>query len=119
MRKRQFFNTLKHFHLQPRVEDGRISFSSSSALIDARKTLDENPELEAEMILHIAAHDPDLLEAIQERASIRWVEGLSDSLYDAVMCNIQPTQETIERDADGKIRQKPPTNWVSELSKYE
>lgn len=146
MNRQQFYNSLKYFHLKPYVEDGRIYFSGNSALVDVRKALDELPEVEGELILRLAAHDRDLLDVIQERASIRWVEGYSDSLYSAVMCNIKPVDETrsyndtpdeeqvkfLRRmgftEADIMNREKHPsvwmkrqsrTDWDAELAKYK
>ena len=146
MNRQQFFNSLKYFHLQPYVKDGRISFSGSASLVDARKALDDLPEVEGELILRLAAHDKDLLDVIQERACIRWVEGYSDSLYSAVMCNIKPVEETrsyndkpdekqaaflrrmgfVEADIMDKekcpsvwVKLKPITDWGTELAKFK
>ena len=69
-------------------------------------------------ILREATHNPDLLESIKERASIRWSDGLSDSLYEAVLCNIEPIEEKPERDAGGKIILRPCTDWDMELKKF-
>lgn len=145
MNREQFLNSCKYFHLTPEVENGRIVFSGKTDLKDARKALDELPELEAELILRKALHDSDLLFAIQERACIRWADGYSDSLFMAVLSNIAPTGEVIEfndtpdeiqvaflrsmgfPDADIMnrekhpsvwIKQKPRTDWNAELSKY-
>lgn len=145
MNRQQFYNSLKYFHLKPYVDKGRIRFSGTSALVDARKALDELPEVEGELILRLAVHDNDLLDEIQERACIRWAEGYSDSLYSAVMCNIKPVEETrsysdtpdekqaafLRRmgvsEADIMNREKCPsvwiklkaqTDWDAELAKY-
>lgn len=76
----------------------------------------QNPQ--AIKILREAARNPGLLERIKERASIRWSDGLSDSLYDAVLCNIEPLNKSAERDADGKIILRPCTDWDAELKKF-
>ena len=55
-----------------------------------------NPEIEAWIILNEATKSDTLLDVIQERASIRWCEGLSDSLYMAVLGNFSSTGETVE-----------------------
>ena len=115
MNKEQFFNSMNYLNVKPAVIDGRITFSGSSSL---RKALDELPELEAEMILREAVHNPDLMDVIKERAYIRWSEGYSDSLYMAVLCNIVPTVEKIARDEKKDIIIKPKTDWRYELSKY-
>ncbi len=76
----------------------------------------ENPELEAELILRKA--DADLMDIITERASIRWSNGLSDSLFDAVLYNIKPLNERPARDEDGRLILRPRTDWSVELEKY-
>ena len=78
----------------------------------------ENPELEAELILRKAKTDSNLLDIITERASIRWSNGLSDSLFDAVLCNIKPLNERPARDEDGRLILRPRTDWEAELKKY-
>lgn len=142
MNKQQFFNSMNYMRAQPAVIDGRITFSGGSSL---RKALDELPELEVEMILKLAVHNPDLMDAIKERACIRWSEGYSDSLYMAVLSNITSTGEVIEycdtpddtqvaflrsmgfSEADIMnrekhpsvwIKPKPRSDWAAESSKY-
>ena len=78
-----------------------------------------NAELEAELILCKAITDTNLLDVITERASIRWENGLSDSLFDAVMCNIRPLNEKPARDENGVITLRPRTDWEAELGKYQ
>ena len=73
------------------------------------------PEQRAAAILRRAINDYDLLDAIKERACIRWVDGLSDSLFNAVLCNLKPLNEKAERDSSGEIILKPRTNWATEL----
>ena len=50
----------------------------------------------AEQRLRRAVNDPDLLDALMERASIRWVEGYSDSLYLAALSEYTSTGEKRE-----------------------
>ena len=79
--------------------------------------LTREPRLKAEVILHEAMKDPDLMYSIQERASIRWSNGYSDSLLSAVLCGITSTCEEIERGADGEIIMKPRQDWSAELAR--
>ena len=79
--------------------------------------LAREPRLKAEVILHEAMKDPDLMYSIQERASIRWSNGYSDSLLSAVLCGITSTCEEIERGADGEIIMKPRQDWSAELAR--
>lgn len=118
MNKQQLSNLVKYLGLKPYCEDGRIQFHGGSLLSEARKAFDELPEIEARMILKLAVRNSDLLDNIQERASIRWEQGYSDSLYDAVMCNIRQVEEFVERDSDGERVRKPVTDWDAELSQY-
>lgn len=74
---------------------------------------------EATRILREALHNPDALDAIKERAAIRWSNGLSDSLFNAVLCNLKPLNENAERDSKGNIILKPQTDWEAELRKFE
>ena len=85
---------------------------------EIHRAIAENPELEAELILRKAKTDADLMDAITERASIRWSNGLSDSLLDAVLCNIRPLNEKAHHDEKGKIILRPRTDWEAELKKY-
>lgn len=115
MTKQQFDNTAKYLRVKPTIIDMRIHFDGCAAL---RKALDEQPELEAELILREAARNPDLLDMIQERACIRWENGYSDSLYMAVLCNINPTGEIAELDEKGHPRLRQKTDWDKELKRY-
>ncbi len=146
MNRQQFFNTVKYLRLKVCVENGRVKFSGNAYPTELLKALDEMPELEAELILREATCNPDLLDAIQERASIRWVEGASDSLYMAVLANFVDTGETIEYSDKPDTKQaaflrrmgvpeanimnkekcpsvwillQPQTDWDAELRKYQ
>ena len=85
-------------------EDKRISENDAR-----RKTVE---------ILREALNSPDLLYEIKERAAIRWSEGLSDSLFDAVLCNFKTLNESAERDSEGRIILKPCSDWQNELKLY-
>ncbi|MBQ4430954.1 MAG: hypothetical protein II877_05585 [Synergistaceae bacterium] len=75
-------------------------------------------QAEAERIMRQVVKDADLLEGIEERASIQWEQGLSDSLYQTVLRGLMECNEQIERDADGRAILKPITDWDAELKKY-
>lgn len=85
---------------------------------EIHRAISENPELEAELILRKAKTDSGLMDIITERASIRWSNGFSDSLLDAVLCNIRPLGEKAHHDEKGKIILRPRTDWSKELEKY-
>ena len=48
----------------------------------------ENKELQAQLILYAANKDSNLRDLIEERAAIRWADGLPGDLLSAVMCNL-------------------------------
>ena len=75
-------------------------------------------ERRAIAVLREAMKNPDLLDAIKERASIRWSNGLSDSLFSAVLCNLKPLNELAERDSEGNIILKPCSDWQEELKRF-
>ncbi len=112
---------MNYMRVKPTVVDMRIHIDGGAAL---RKALDDYPELEAELILRETAHNSDLYDMVKERAAIRWSNGYGDSLYMAVLCNIKPTGETIEREKNGQIILKPVSDenpeimWERELRKY-
>lgn len=126
----------------PRVE---LHGGYAEGLKKCRAILAANPEIEAWIILHEATKNDTLLDVIQERASIRWSEGLSDSLYLAVLGNLTSKDETVEytdkpdmemvkfkrslgipeaaimdkqRCPSVWIKLKPQTDWDAELEKY-
>lgn len=101
---------LEHVKTLP-VEEKKPSFSFIG------QTLNSNEE--AWQVLREAMNNPDLLYNIKERASIRWSNGLSDSLFSAVLCNLKPLNEKAERDSNGEIILKPQTDWQEELAKFE
>ena len=121
MTRQQFFNAMSYMHVKPTVIDMRIHIDGGAVL---RKALDDCPELEIELILREATSNPDLFDMVKERAAIRWSNGYGDSLYMAVMCNIKPTGETIQRNNNGQIILKPVSDtnpeimWEKELRKY-
>ena len=80
--------------------------------------VDNNAKLKAGVILSLAKHDVNLLELIVERACIRWSDGYSDSLFSAVLCGIEATEEIIERNEKGEIILKEKSNWSKELANY-
>lgn len=126
----------------PRVE---LHGSNAEGLKKCCAVLAANPEIEAWIILHEATKNDTLLDTLQERACIRWSEGLSDSLYMAVLGNLTSTDETVEysdkpdmelvkfkrslgiseaaimdkeRSPSVWIKLKPKTDWNAELEKY-
>ena len=115
--RKQLLNACRYLSLKFDVIHNRVFFRGDVPQ-EIKEALKTNPEIEVELILKEACKNSDLLDSIKERASIKWSEGLSDSLYNAVLCNIQPIGETPERDENGKIILKPQSDWEEELKKY-
>ena len=74
--------------------------------------LDNEPELKAAVILHEATKNADLLDVIMERAAIRFSDGFSDSLFDAVLCSFKRLNETRKAEISR-------TDWQAELKIFE
>ena len=68
-------------------------------------------------ILREALTSSVLLDVIKERACIRWSDGLSDSLFDAVLCSFRALNESPERDGEGKIILRSCSDWQEELNR--
>ena len=117
MTRQQFLNSMRYLRLKPVVSDGRIHFGNGGSAL--REALDDMPELEAELILREAVLNADVMDAVKERACIRWENGYSDKLYMAVLCNITPTGEIAELDEAGHPMLKPKTDWDTELQGFE
>lgn len=66
---------------------------------------------QAKQILFKALNDINLLDDITERACTRWADGYSDSLLNAVLCNMG-----VSTDERGE-ELKPKTNWLEEIRK--
>ena len=85
----EFLKELKSWGIKTYLEFGRL------VLYDGDKTAREHysnvllqePELEIQLILELVRSDSDIREQIEERAAIRYAEGLPDDLESAVRCN--------------------------------
>lgn len=108
----EYLHELQVTGLNYHVENGRVILKDGTEKARSRCTaiLEQQPELEARLILMRALNDSDLLDAIQERACIRWSNGYSDSLISAVLCNITTTDEVRSKEL------LPRSDWTAELS---
>ena len=93
-------------------EDRRVRISCKDFVLQEQLMIEllNNPELEALLILKVAQNNKYLTCCIEERASIRWGERLSDSLFLAVLCNLIIINET-----PSKGKEQPRTDWKKEL----
>lgn len=96
------------------VKNNRVEIFRNDSKLEESETIMQilycEPDIEAMLILRVATRDRDLADCIEERASIRWAEGLSDSLFLAVLCNIRSTGEGIP-----SKELQPRTDWKEEL----
>ena len=67
-----------HIYLKGGREDAREHF---------RQIL-KSPEFEGALIWELAKVDANIMDEIEERRAIRWVEDGDDSIRGAIMCNI-------------------------------
>lgn len=108
-----FIKRLTKAGLTYRVRDSRVEIFRNKSKLEELEPLMQilhcEPDIEAMLILRVATMDKNLAGCIEERASIRWAEGLSDSLFLAVLCNIRPTGETPSKEL------QPRTEWEEEL----
>ena len=102
----------------PALKNQEETFSFYRQVGQEQKNLGNDKEKRAAGILREAANNPDLLDTITERAAIRWSEGLSDSLFDAVLCNFRTLNESAERDSEGKIILRPCSDCQEKLKLY-
>ena len=77
MNQVQFLNAFKYLKISFDINNNRVFFNGAVPY-EIAEVIKRNPEFEVELILREATHNPDLLESIKERASIRWSDGLSD-----------------------------------------
>lgn len=80
---------LLSWQITPVYNYGRVQLTGgdNTAREHYSRILAENPELEIQLILDMARHDKKILELIEERAAIRWTEGLPGDLESAVVSN--------------------------------
>lgn len=86
----ELLHELKRWDVDVSVRWGRIRLSggNAQALEYYRGMIASHPKIEAHLILELARNDDDLMCAVEERAAIRWADGLPGDLFSAVLCNI-------------------------------
>ena len=86
----ELLQELSRWQISACVEYGRIVLSGGD--VNARRYYSEmfreHPKLEAHLILELARQDSTLMCQIEERAAIRWADGLPGDLFSAILCNI-------------------------------
>ena len=90
VKTKEFIRELERWSIKAEVEFGRIVLKEGSQ--EAREyytsMIKKSPEFEGALIWELAQKDPDVMDVIEERRAIRWVEIGDDSINGAIMCNI-------------------------------
>ena len=87
---REFTTELEHWRITPEYRNGRVVLTGGRD--DAREyytaMLRKSPEFEGALIWELAQTNPDVMDAVEERRAIIWIECEDDSVRSAIMCNI-------------------------------
>ena len=91
MELQDFLDELAQWKIQYTVSDWRIFLEGGDkrARFHYGIVLADNKEMQAMLILYAANKDDTLRNLIEERAAIRWADGLPGDMLSAVMCNLQ------------------------------
>ena len=88
---KDYQNELKRWCIHYEESDKRINLfgGDNKARRHYEEVLKDNPELEAQLVLIASNKDSDLRFELEERAAIRYAEGLSGDLLSAALSYIQ------------------------------
>ena len=91
----EILKDLALWQIKYEVEDWRVRLSGGDdkARYHYDGILREDKDLQAMLILYAANKDSNLHELIEERAAIRWADGLPGDLLSAVKCNLGDEEE--------------------------
>ena len=80
---------LRDWQIKPVYDFGRITLTGGDKTARAhyQRILDENDGLQIQLILDLVKCDRDVRDCVEERAAIRWADGLPGDLESAVRCN--------------------------------
>ena len=72
------------------MKDWRIELTGgdNEARRKYESVIAQDIELQAQLILYASNRDRDLRDMIEERAAIRWADGLPGDMLSAVKCNL-------------------------------
>ena len=85
----EFLEELARWDITAEYQWGRVVLTGGRD--DAREHFMQvlkSPEFEGALIWEMAQRDSDIMDAIEERRAIIWVECGDDSVRTAIMCNI-------------------------------
>lgn len=90
IKTREFLEELSRWSIKAKYEWGRIVLREGND--EAREyyagMLKKSPEFEGALIWELAQTDENIMDDIEERRAIIWVECGDDSVRTAIMCNI-------------------------------
>lgn len=91
----EILQDLTRWQIKYEVEEWRVKLSGGDkkARYHYEKILNEYRDLQAMLILYAANKDSNLHDLIEERAAIRWVDGLRGDLLSAVKSNLGDEEE--------------------------
>ncbi len=92
---KKFQAEMEKYLLKPYIDENkRLNFyeGDKDAIEYYRKALEADPEFEAALVLALVEVDDNIREVIEERAAIRWADGLPGDLESAVKCSLQKNQ---------------------------
>ena len=86
----EFLAELSRYGIEVKHRSGRIELVGGDA--DAREHYTElvhrSPEFEGALVWELAQRDVDVMDWIEERRAINWVDCGDDSVRTAIMCSI-------------------------------
>ena len=90
LKTNEFLEELSRWSIETEYKSGRIYLQGGreDALGHFSGILRISPELEGALIWKLAQTDANIMDAIEERRAIRWIENGDDSIRGAIMCNI-------------------------------
>ena len=90
MKIKEFLSELARYGIEVEYSNGRIKLTggNETAREHYSSFFPANPKFEADLIWYLAQTDEDIMDAIEERQAIRFVENGDDSVEGAIMCNL-------------------------------
>ena len=90
IKTKDFLEELSRWDIKAVYEWGRIVLceGNDEARAYYAEMLKKSPEFEGALIWELAQTNENIMDDIEERRAIRWVEDGDDSIRGAIMCNI-------------------------------
>lgn len=86
----EMLKELARWQIKYEVQDWRIRLigGDNKARWHYEQMISEDKDIQSQLILYAANNDSNLRDLIEERAAIRWADGLPGDLLSAVKCNL-------------------------------